>query len=107
LALGDDSCKAGLQIRESVTQFELHFIWIGRLLYFSIGLVVLTTLLSGLVPALQSSRIARRGIGGMALGARIKLEAGLINVSRYVERWMVGQFALAFASVVSAFFVSL
>lgn len=83
-----------LQIRESVP-FELHLHLDRTLLYFSIGLVALTTLLSGLVPALQSSRNSwhlRSNQIGAETYQRFSLRRALV----------VGQFALAFVLLVSA-----
>ena len=92
LALATTAAK--LQIRESVP-FELHLHLDRPLLYFSIGLVALTTLLSGLVPALQSSRNSwhlRSNQIGAETYQRFSLRRALV----------VGQFALAFVLLVSA-----
>jgi len=92
LALATTAAK--LQIWESVP-FELHLHLNRQVLYFSIGLVALTTLLSGLVPALQSSRNSwhlRSNQIGAETYQRFSLRRALV----------VGQFALAFVLLVSA-----
>src|SRR3989440_11782272 len=92
LALATAAAK--LQIRESVP-FELHLHLDQPLLYFSIGLVGLTTLLSGLLPALQSSG-TRWHLGSNQIGAETYQRFSLRRA------FVVGQFALVFVLLVSA-----
>ncbi len=85
---------ANLQIRASVP-FELHLRLDRPLLYLCIGLVAITTLLSGLVPALQTSR------------DRWRLGSNQIGEETHQRAWfrralVVGQFALAFVLLISA-----
>ena len=88
------TAAARVQILESVP-FELHLHLDQPLLYFSIGLVGLTTLLSGLLPALQSSR-TRWHLGSNQIGAETYQR---FSLRRAV---VVGQFALTFVLLVSA-----
>jgi len=85
---------ANLQVRASVP-FELHLRLDRPLLYLCIGLVAITTLLSGLVPALQTSR------------DRWRLGSNQIGDETHQRAWfrralVVGQFALAFVLLISA-----
>ncbi len=85
---------ANLQVRASMP-FELHLHLDRPLLYFSIALVALTTLLSGLVPAIQSSRDSQY-FGSNRIGAEPH--------QRYSFRQtlVMGQFAFAFVLLVAA-----
>lgn len=85
---------ANLQIRTSVP-LELHLHLDRPLLYFCIGLVAITTLLSGLVPALQTSR-DRWHLGSNQIGEETHQRAW------FRRALVVGQFALAFVLLVSA-----
>ncbi|MBO0862237.1 MAG: ABC transporter permease [Chloracidobacterium sp.] len=85
---------ANLQIRASAP-FELHLRLDRPLLYLCIGLVAITTLLSGLVPALQTSR------------DRCRLGSNIIGEETHQRAWfrralVVGQFALSFVLLISA-----
>jgi putative ABC transport system permease protein len=85
---------ANLQIRASAP-FELHLRLDRPLLYLCIGLVATTTLLSGLVPALQTSR------------NRWRLGSNVIGEETHQRAWfrralVVGQFALSFVLLISA-----
>jgi predicted permease len=85
---------ANVQIRASVP-FELHLHLDRRLLYLCIGLVTITTLLSGLVPALRTSRDRWR-LGSNQIGDEAHQRA-------WFRRALVaGQFALAFVLLISA-----
>jgi predicted permease len=82
-----------LQVRTSVP-LELHLHVDRPLLYFCIGLVAITTFLSGLVPALQTSR--NRHLGSNQIGAETHQR------SWFRRALVMGQFALAFVLLVSA-----
>jgi predicted permease len=92
--LGMAATVANFQIRAAIP-FELHLRLDKPLLYLSIALVGITTILSGLVPALQSSR-GRWQLGSNQIGGerhhRYSLRRALV----------MGQFALTFVLLVSA-----
>ena len=83
-----------LQLRASVP-LELHLRLDRHILYFCSGLVVATTLLSGLVPALQTSR-RRWHLGSSQIGTETHQRSLLRRAM------VVGQFAFAFILLVSA-----
>src|SRR5262245_47772452 len=85
---------ANLQIRASAP-FELHLRLDRPLLYLCIGLVTITTLLSGLVHALQPSRDRWR-LGSNQIGDETHQRAWFRRVL------VAGQFALAFVLLISA-----
>ena len=85
---------ANLQIRTSVP-LELHLHLDSPLLFFCIGLVAITTFLSGLVPALQTSQDRWR-LGSNQIGGETHQRAW------FRRALVVGQFALAFVLLVSA-----
>ena len=85
---------ANVQIRASVP-FELHLHLDRPLLYLCIGLVTIITLLSGLIPAFQTSR------------DRWRLGSNVIGEETHQRAWfrralVVGQFALSFVLLISA-----
>jgi putative ABC transport system permease protein len=82
------------QIKKSVP-LELHLHLDRPLLIFCIGLVAITTSVSGLVPALQTSR-DRWHLGSNQIGGETHQRAW------FRRALVVGQFALAFVLLVSA-----
>lgn len=83
-----------IQIRASVP-LELHMVLDAQLLAFTVALALVATLLSGLAPALQTSK-SRWHLGSNQIGAETRRGFS-------IRRWLVvGQFALAFVLLVSA-----